>query len=778
MPQPNPPTLSSVVGTPVNGQDVELLGVGETAGDAITLYNGTTVVGTGVVAADGTFDIVSSSAFSDGVYNLTATETDAGSGLVSDPSTPLTVDVDPSVVTLNTASTTAPTSGIYVVTGVAEAGETVTVYADGGAVAIGSGVAAGDGTFSITTTTQVAGGPHTITAVETDTAGLSSTVSPSLAAAPVYRLATVGVTTPKVVVHVGDTLNVGVQLNNVDPTDGYSESLAIGVASFGGAVKSAVAPTGEIAPGSQAAFNPGILNVGFSSNAAGVQTGTVTLNLGSDGSAILQPNGTTISDGEGLTSAGQTTITVSAQVDNYAQAYLGVATTAGTVSGSTAAGYTVNLGTVGVNGATVTLTSKNSATGTADYLEGAYSVVNNGSFRNGTLNFQGLSAGKSSVTTVSTPDAAGTFTETLTLVDTGYNASGYAAQIGSPITVTITGTVVPIWTLTKAADTIIGGPSGATINTMSNDLQSTDVIDPTDGGNTLVLQGGGSFNLTVPYALAHIDTIDATEGVGAAAQTLVLREYVNSTVNVASVAGGKITITGATNQDVIYLGSGTDTVTLGTGESLVAGTGKDTVYEYAQQAGDLITGAGTNVTLNISYGGTITLNAADTGIGTVNLTGSNAFVFTASAEAGLIVNYAATVAGSIAAGAAGQVLTGGTSGKLTFVGFGSGTTTYKDKYATINNDTIQNYTAGDLIDLTNLAFSSKDTVTFTPNAGATEGVLDVSQNGKLVAQVTLFGQLAGATFAVQTDHAGGSLIVDTAPQVPAHLAVVHASGAR
>ena len=97
---PNAPSNLAVVGQPVNGQDVTVTGTGETINDTITLYNGTTELGTTTVVADGTFSFTTTSPLADGVYGFTATETDS-SNLTSATSA-LTVDVDPNVPTITT----------------------------------------------------------------------------------------------------------------------------------------------------------------------------------------------------------------------------------------------------------------------------------------------------------------------------------------------------------------------------------------------------------------------------------------------------------------------------------------------------------------------------------------------------------------------------------------------------------------------------------------------------------------------------------------------------
>jgi hypothetical protein len=64
-----------------------------------------------------------------------------------------------------------------VFTGSAEAGSTVNVYVDGGVTPIASPVTATGGSYSITTTTALSAGPHTITIKATDAAGNTSSAS-------------------------------------------------------------------------------------------------------------------------------------------------------------------------------------------------------------------------------------------------------------------------------------------------------------------------------------------------------------------------------------------------------------------------------------------------------------------------------------------------------------------------------------------------------------------------------------------------------------------------
>ena len=172
---PDAPVITAVVGQPVNGGTVELQGTGE-AGETVNLYadGGTTIVGTGIVGAGGTFDIKTTQTFADGVHTFTAKEIDAAS-LTSPASTPaFTVPVNPSAPAITTLVEVV-IGGKVDLQGTGEAGETVKLYADGNtSTVVGTGTVDGSGHFDITTTASFATGLHTFTATETDTAGLTS----------------------------------------------------------------------------------------------------------------------------------------------------------------------------------------------------------------------------------------------------------------------------------------------------------------------------------------------------------------------------------------------------------------------------------------------------------------------------------------------------------------------------------------------------------------------------------------------------------------------------
>ncbi len=160
-----------------------LSGLGE-AGDAVTLFDGTTQVGSGIVGQDGTWTITSD-VLAQGTHSFTATQTDVA-GNVSTSSAALSVTIDTVLpATVNSlALLPASDSGTLgdgitnvttpVITGVGDVGDTVTLYDDG--ASIGTAMVGANGAWSITSGT-LADGVHALTANETDYVGNVSAAS-------------------------------------------------------------------------------------------------------------------------------------------------------------------------------------------------------------------------------------------------------------------------------------------------------------------------------------------------------------------------------------------------------------------------------------------------------------------------------------------------------------------------------------------------------------------------------------------------------------------------
>ena len=235
---------------------------------------------------------------------------------------------------------------------------------------------------------------------------------------------------------------------------------------------------------------------------------------------------------------------------------------------------------------------------------------------------------------------------------------------------------------------------------------------------------------------------------------MTLRAGLNATVNVASDTAGDpspgITIIGAANSDVINLGPGNDTVTLGAGETVNSGGGNNSFNVAAATLGSVTINGGTTGTntLTITSGGTATMGAGITGIATVRLTAAT--TFTANATPGLQI-IGSTGADKITAGGANQVLTGGT-GADTLTGSSAGNDIFRDTAAGLNGDTIANLLASDVIDITNLAPATAVITSYQVSAAKTVLTLTDGTNSTTI---TLSGADYGS-FALAADSSGGT----------------------
>lgn len=170
-------------------QSPHFVGSGAETGTTISLYNGTTLLGSAVVDADGNFDIVPTAAFANGTYSLTLTATDvAGNTSAASPSTSITIynatldtpvfpllDGDDDLGSSSTDRITSDnTPRIY---SLATPGGTVQVYE--GSTLLGTATANGYGNWTATLST-LADGDHTVYAVLVDQYGNKSANSTTL----------------------------------------------------------------------------------------------------------------------------------------------------------------------------------------------------------------------------------------------------------------------------------------------------------------------------------------------------------------------------------------------------------------------------------------------------------------------------------------------------------------------------------------------------------------------------------------------------------------------
>ncbi|WP_161491264.1 beta strand repeat-containing protein [Bradyrhizobium neotropicale] len=186
---PNAPAITALVGQPINGTTVTVKGTAQHVGGTITLYadGGATAVGTGTVAANGTFSITTSVTFADAVHTFTATETDDGVASALSPA--YTVNVNPIAPTITAQIGTAVEGGALEFVGTGEVGNSVTITLGG--ATIGSGIVDATGHFDITTISGLNPGLQTVSVTETNAAHLTSSASSFVATvAPVAPVIT------------------------------------------------------------------------------------------------------------------------------------------------------------------------------------------------------------------------------------------------------------------------------------------------------------------------------------------------------------------------------------------------------------------------------------------------------------------------------------------------------------------------------------------------------------------------------------------------------------
>ncbi|WP_286808187.1 BapA/Bap/LapF family large adhesin [Leclercia sp. UBA2479] len=301
--------------TPTNDNRPTLNGTAE-AGATVTIYDGTTVVGQAVADANGNWSLPQTNvALSEGQHNFTVTATDAaGNSSAASPITSIVVDT---VAPLQPTSLAVVNNGTRV-TGLAEAGSTVTITSANGTV-LGTATANGDGTFTATISPAQTNG-EALQVFATDRAGNAGTTSAvtapftTLPNAPVITTVTDGESP------VTGTLTNGQATNDSTPTLAgtaqpnstvtiYDNGVSIGTAQANGSGAWTFTPTTGLTEGSHAF-------TATASNATGTGPASTSTSVIVDTLAPNAPQGTFNADGSVLSGTAEAGSTVTINTPN------------------------------------------------------------------------------------------------------------------------------------------------------------------------------------------------------------------------------------------------------------------------------------------------------------------------------------------------------------------------------------------------------------------------------------------------------------------------------
>ncbi len=552
----------------VSADGTEVSGNGE-AGATITIVDASdgSPLGTGVVAADGTYRVLLTRILPDG-GTVEVTQTDS-SGNTSAPTSAVAPDV-----TGPAAPTAVVTADGTAVHGSGEAGATVTVRDAGGAV-LGTAVVAGDGSYFVTITPAQTNG-ETLSVVQADPTGNAS---------PATIVTALDTTAPEapvaaVAANGGSVTGTGEAGASVTVRDAQGNVLGTGTVAGDGSFTVTLTtpkangetlsvdqrdPAGNVSPGTTVTAPDASAPLGLT---AGIDSGgTVVSGSGEPGATVTvrDPLGNAIGTGV-VASNGSYSVVLTPPQANGETLQVTQADAAGNVSTPvttiapdlTAPG--APLGTVSADGTTVSGTGEAGATltvrdgtgtviGTTTVLgDGSYSVtLTTPQANGGTLMLvQGDAAGNvSPATSVAAPDITAPLGLTASVNGTGTVVSG-SGEPGATVTVRDPG------------GTVIGTGSVA-----ANGSYSVILSTPQANGGTLqVTQADAAGNpsgpvpavapdITAPAAPTATVSPDGTtvSGTGEAGATLVVRDPLGNVIGTTTVLGnGSYSVTLSTAQ--------------------------------------------------------------------------------------------------------------------------------------------------------------------------------------------------------------------------------------
>ncbi len=469
----------------------------------------------------------------------------------------------------NITNLTTPT-----LTGTAEADSTVRIYDTNGTTLLGTGIATG-GNYSITTSSALSSGAHTLTAKATDAVGNVSAVSSGLAvtidtAAPTATCVTTGT--------IQDTGNATVKSSETGTAYLVNSSLAVTtLASITGAADNI---WNSVAIG-VASTNTLLAAIGLSTGTYKVYTADVAGNLSAASTSSITVNSNFTASA--TTATIQNTANATVQSSRIGTAYLVNTATFPTVSSASA--FTVATDT-SWNSVAITAANTNTALAATGLIDGTYKV-----YAVDTLGALSVSS-TNSVIVDTTPPVATLISATIN--DTA-NATVKSSEVGTAYLVNNNVTVTTIASIT-GADTALWNTVAITAANTNTNLAATGLqlgsykLYTTDAAGNLSLASTASVSVadtTAPAASVITATMQSTANASVQSTEAGTAYLVKSTITVTNLAS----ITGAADSSwnsVTIAAPNTSTLLPATG--LVDGTYK----VYAVDASGNLSGASTN----------------------------------------------------------------------------------------------------------------------------------------------------------------------------------------
>ena len=563
---------------------------------AVNFYEGTTVVGTGTLSANGTLASLTLSNLSVGPHTYTAAYAgDTNYAAFTFGSVTVTVT---SATTATTTTLTAPTTGTFgtsttlsaTVTGIGGTPTGTVGFYDGTSL-LGTGTLSGG---TATLPVSFAGGTHKLSAVYSgDTTFITSTSTTST-----LTVATVSSST-------------AVTANPTTVSAGFTTNLTATVTGLSGQAK----PTGTVS------FTDGTSSLGNANlNSSGVATLTATLNnTGARTITASYSGDTNYAVSSGTTPVTVTATTTATALTAPATAVYGVATT-----------VTVKVtGTGGTPTGTVTINDSGTAVGTGTLASGSTTV---------SLTLPG---GVHSLTAVYSGDttfpgstsAASTFTVTVAASTTSLNITPTTTQAQALANLTATVNGVSTGTTPTGTVTFSDGATVLGTSTLTGNVATLAAGFPNTGTRTITASYGGDTNYgvssgtatetvtAIPTTITLMLSSTATYGGASITMTATVPQAMSGTVNFN--IGGSTVGTGTVNAS----GVATYTYTVPT-----AGVGSYVVTAVFVAGGSYAASTSAPVTLTVgtavtltSSASVVTVNGGSSGTVTLTLTPGGGF---------------------------------------------------------------------------------------------------------------------------------------------------------